>query len=293
MSPKPAARGPATGSPARPGWIALFDSGVGGLSIWREVRRLLPGEDLLYLADSAHVPYGPRPQRQIQGFSLAIARALMEAGAELVIVACNAASAAALRALRETYPEVPFVGMVPALRPAVAQSRARVVGVLATPATLDGELYAQVREQFAPGVEVINQVCHGLVEAVEAGHLLPSRSPEDHRILRERLAACLDPLQARGVDTLVLGCTHYPFLRPILSEMLGPRVRILDSGEGVARQVGRVLWARREPRRTDEGRGRFYTTGDPAVLRERLEDLLQLSGADVRSARWKGERLRL
>lgn len=269
--------------------IGLFDSGVGGLSIWREVRRLLPGEDLVYVADSAHVPYGRRPYQEIQAFSMSIARALIEASAELVVVACNTASAAALDLLRGTFPAVPFVGMVPPVKPAAAQSQAKVVGVLATPGTLDGELYARVREEFAPGVEVVNLICQGLVEAVEAGDLFePS--------LKGKLAGCLAPLQDQGMDTLVLGCTHYAFLIPLLQEIVRPGTKILDSGLPVAQQVVRVLSERRpvlDALDRGQGQSRFYTSGDPDSFRRRLADLLGLSVPRVGQAEWHDGRLRL
>lgn len=150
--------------------IGVFDSGVGGLSIVREMRRQMPAENILYFADQAHVPYGPRPMEEVRAFSEGITRFLLGEGADLIVVACNTASAAALKQLREAFPEVPFVGMEPAVKPAAEASRSRVVGVLATPATFQGELYASVVERFAQGVRLINQTVPGLVEQIEAGH---------------------------------------------------------------------------------------------------------------------------
>lgn len=267
-----------------PAPVGLFDSGLGGLSVLREVRALLPGADLLYVADTQHCPYGPRPYTQIRSFSLAISRALLEAGAEVLVVACNTASAAALRWLREQLPEVPMVGMVPPLKPAASLSRQRLVGVLATPGTLQGDLFREVREQYASGVLVLPAICEGLVEAVEAGEL---EGPQ----LRQRLAASLAPLTAGGMDTLVLGCTHYPFLRPLLEEILGPEVTILDSGQAVARQVARVLGAGAAS--AGSGGARFYTSGDAATFRRRLGQLLGLREPWVGRARWTRGRVEL
>lgn len=148
--------------------VGVFDSGVGGLSVLREIRRLLPGEDLLYFADSANCPYGPRPPAEITRLSHAVAAALISQGAKLIVVACNTASAAALTSLRQSFP-VPFVGMVPAVKPAAMQTRSGKVGVLATEGTVAGGLYHDVVERFAEGVEVHTQVGHGLVELVEIG----------------------------------------------------------------------------------------------------------------------------
>ena len=156
-------------SDSRP--IGIFDSGVGGLSVWREIARQLPREDTIYFADQAHIPYGPRSMDEIRGFSEAITRFLLERGCKAIVAACNTASAAALKHLRETFPHVPFVGMEPAVKPAAETTHTGVVGVLATPATFQGELFASVVERFANGVRLINQVCPGLVEQVEAGRL--------------------------------------------------------------------------------------------------------------------------
>ena len=188
--------------------IGVFDSGVGGLSVLRHVRAQLPAADLLYLADTAHVPYGPRSLAEVRGFSAAITRFLRARGADVIVVACNTASAAALKPLRAAFPDVPFVGMEPAVKPAAEQTRSGVVGVLATPATFQGELFNSVVERFAQGVRVIPQVCPGLVEQIEAGAL---NTPATEQMLR----GWVEPLLAQGIDALVLGCTHYPFVIPL------------------------------------------------------------------------------
>ena len=214
--------------------IGLFDSGVGGLSVWRALAALLPEADYRYVADSANCPYGARTAEEIRRLSLGISDWLIEGGADVVVVACNTASAAALTDLRTAYPDTPFVGMVPAVKPAARATHSGVVGVLATPATFGGRLYQDVVDQFGAGVQVISQIGHGLVEQVEAGEL-------DGPTTREVLRRCLDPLMAAGADTLVLGCTHYPFLIPAIHALAGDALQIMEPSEAVARQVLRVL----------------------------------------------------
>lgn len=248
--------------------IGLFDSGVGGLSILREVRRQLPAEDVLYLADQAHVPYGPRPLAEVRGYATAITRFLLDQGAKLVVVACNTASAAALHHLRQTFPQVPFVGMEPAVKPAAERTQSGVVGVLATPATFQGELFASVVERFAEGVTVLQETLPGLVERVEAGDL---EGPETRAIV----ARAVEPLLARGADTLVLACTHYPLVIPLIEAVVAGRARVIDPAPAIARQAGRLL--DRHGLRAPEGhRGRvtFYSTADAEALAAAARRLL-------------------
>jgi glutamate racemase len=214
--------------------IGVFDSGVGGLSVWREIRRFLPDEPTTYLADQAHVPYGPRPPGEVRAFSLAIARFLIEDGCKAVVVACNTASTAALRSLRETFPETPFIGMEPAVKPAAAISRSGVVGVLATEASVGGPLLADVIERHAGGARILSQACPGLVEAVETGR---ADAPETLALLGRILA----PLLSEGADTLVLACTHYPFLADAIRRLADPGLTVIDPAPAIARQLGRVL----------------------------------------------------
>ena len=214
--------------------IGLFDSGVGGLSVVREVRRQLPACPLVYLADQGHAPYGPRPLAEIREFAGGITRFLLAQGAQVVVVACNTASAAALHWLRRAFPGVPFVGMEPALKPAAERTRTRHVGVIATAATFQGELFASLVDRYAADVVVHTQVCAQLVPLVEAGEL---DSPQ----ARAAVAGYLAPLAAAGIDELVLGCTHYPFLRPLIEEVVGPHVEVIDPAGAVARQAGRIL----------------------------------------------------
>jgi glutamate racemase len=258
--------------------IGIFDSGVGGLSVWRQVAERLPDEGLACLADQAHVPYGPRPLDEIRVFSEAITRFLLRQGCRIIVVACNTASAAALKSLRTTFPEVPFVGMEPAVKPAAQSTRTGKVGVLATPATFQGELFASVVERFAGGVHLINQVCPGLVEQVEAGRL---DTPDTDALLRHYLT----PMMQAGVDTIVLACTHYPFLAPAIRRIAGPTVQVIDPAPAIARQVQRIMEQRGWHSESSAPRRLFYTTGDVATFARTLDQLVGVRGA-VQAARW-------
>ena len=251
---------------ARP--IGLFDSGVGGLSVLREIIHLLPYEDTAYFADSAHCPYGGRSREEVDGFSQAITRFLIGVGAKIIVVACNTASAAALRSLRSVFPDMPFIGMVPAVKPAVALTHSKKVGVLATPATLGGDLFADVVSRFASDVEVITQICPGLVAQIEAGDLEGNQT-------MALLEGYLAPLRRVGVDTLVLGCTHYPFLTPLIRRIVGDSVTIVDPSPAIARQTKRVL-AQRSMLKTDglPGSRGYYTSGEVSSLTQAVEHLV-------------------
>ena len=213
--------------------IGVFDSGVGGLSVLKHIRARLPRQRLLYVADSGHVPYGGKTADYIRERSLKLTQFLLEQGAPVVVVACNTATAAAAATLRERF-TIPIVAMEPAVKPAVAATRSGVVGVLATVGTLESAKFAALLEQYAGDVEIVTQACPGLVEQVEAGEL-------DSPATRALLTRYTEPLLTRGADTLVLGCTHYAFLRPLLAELVGPKVTLIDTGEAVARQLVRRL----------------------------------------------------
>ncbi len=216
------------------GAIGLFDSGVGGLSVVRALLAELPRELIRYVADSANCPYGSRSADEIRALSAGIVRYLVAAGCKLIVVACNTASAAALAYLRQTFPETPFVGMVPAVKPAAQLTRTGVVGVLATPVTFSGALYEEVVSHYGRSLRVLSRACPGLVERIEQGDL-------DSPALSALLRGCVDPMLAAGADTLVLGCTHYPFIAPTLQRLVGEGVRILEPSAAVARQTVRVL----------------------------------------------------
>lgn len=213
--------------------IGVFDSGLGGMSVVVELRRLLPRADILYYADSGRAPYGPRPLEQVRTFSEQITSHLLEAGADMVIVACNAASAASLHELRRRHAAVPFVGMEPAVKPAAATTRSGVVGVLTTAATFQGALFSSVIDRFATDVTVEAAICDGWVELVEAGD---TEGPAVEEAVRRHV----QPLLAAGADTLVLGCTHYPFLAAAIGRVAGPAVTLVDPAPAVARQAQRI-----------------------------------------------------
>jgi glutamate racemase len=255
--------------------IGVFDSGVGGLTVLREIRRELPQEDLLYVADSGHAPYGDKPMEVIEARAVAITEFLLEQGAKAVVVACNTATGAAARLLRSRYP-VPIVAMEPAVKPAVAQTRSGVIGVLATRRTLESHNFCVLMERVGTGAEVLLQPCPGLVERVEEGDL-----DGDHT--RALLVDYLRPLLERGADTLVLGCTHYPHLIPLIGRLAGPEVAVLDSGAAVARQVRRRLESLgllASPQRP--GAERFWTSGCPVGTHGLMTRLWQ---AEVRLER--------
>ena len=259
--------------------IGVFDSGVGGISVLRAIRERMPEEPVLYFGDQGHVPYGSRSMEQIQHFSEAITDFLLGQGAKIIVVACNTASAAALKYLREKFPDVAFVGMEPAVKPAAEHTQTGRVGVLATPATFQGALYASVVERFATGVELLQDTCPGLVQQIEQGNL---KGEEARRILEDALL----PMLEKNIDTVVLGCTHYPFVIPLIRQIVGEKVRVIDPAPAVAKQVRRVLELRRM-RSESESQGdlKIFTSGDPDELKAMLPILLAEDG-DVERVEW-------
>ncbi|MCP1675036.1 glutamate racemase [Natronocella acetinitrilica] len=213
--------------------IGLFDSGLGGLSVLREVRALLPAESLLYVADSAYAPYGSRSAAEVLARSRWLTAQLVESGAKAVVIACNTATAVAADALRAEFP-IPVIAMEPAIKPAAAATRNGVIGVLATEGTLASVRFAALLDRYADGLEVITQPCPGLVEAIE-------RNQFDDQRIGALLDRYLAPLQAAGADTIILGCTHYPFLRQQIAARLAPEIVLIDTGAAVARQLNRRL----------------------------------------------------
>ena len=211
----------------------MFDSGVGGLSVLREIRRLLPDEALLYVADSGHAPYGDRAAGFVEARAMAITEFLLSCEAKAIVVACNTATSIAVAALRSRF-ALPIVAMEPAVKPAVRATRTGVVGVLATSNTLSGANVARLIAEHGSGAEILTQACPGLVECVEAGEL-------DGERVRGLVASYIAPLRERGADTLVLGCTHYPFLAAAIRDAAGPGVSIIDPATAVARQLQRRL----------------------------------------------------
>lgn len=255
--------------------IGVFDSGVGGLSVLGEIRRHLPGEALLYVADSAHVPYGEKTPEFIRERCRAIAGFLLEQGAKALVLACNTATAAGVAELRELHPGLPIVGMEPAVKPAARATRSGVVGVLATTGTLKSARFAALLDRFACDVQVITQPCPGLVERIEAGDL---HGPQTRALLE----GWVRPLLAQGCDTLILGCTHYPFIKPLLGELVPPAVQLIDTGAAVARRLEQLLAA--EGLLNESGNmapARFFSSAPPQQMAAVLP-LLWGEAAEVR-----------
>ena len=251
--------------------IGVFDSGVGGLSVLAEIQRLLPNESLLYVADCGNIPYGEKTAQFIQQRCSAIAGFLQQQGAKALVVACNTATVAGVADLRRDYPQWPIVGMEPAVKPAAAATRSGVVGVLATTGTLQSAKFAALLDRFATDVRVITQPCPGLVELIENGDL---HSPT----LRQLLQSYVEPLLAAGCDTIILGCTHYPFLKPLLRQMIGDDISLIDTGAAVARQLQRLLAERDLLAHGAASAAQFWTSGEEQHFRNILPKLWTSSG---------------
>jgi glutamate racemase len=265
--------------------VGVFDSGVGGLTVLHELLVQLPAEDFVYLADSARFPYGGRTQAELETFALEVAEELLQHRVKLLVVACNSATAAALPALRERLMQttlgVDVLGVVqPGAVQAVAATRNGRVGLLATPATVESGSYAKAIADADPFVQLTSVACPELAAMIEAGF------PFDQQVV-DTVRAYTEPLRAAGVDTVVLGCTHYPLVRPMLQRMLGRKVNIIVSGDPLAHQVEHVLGARglANPRQSGEGRYDFFCTGDTEAFRELGTRFLQMPLGDVRPAR--------
>ena len=256
------------------GPIGVFDSGLGGLSVLRHIRACLPVEDLLYFADSGYAPYGGRSEEEIAARSLAIAAFLIQQGARAMVVACNTATAAAIKTLRAHYPSLPLVGVEPGLKPGAALTKSATVGVLATERTLASEKFRLLRDQVAAatGVRFETQACIGLADQIEKGEL---HSAATALLVRRYV----EPLLERGADTLVLGCTHYPFVQPLIEEIAAcitsRPTAIVDTGEPVARQLVRLLGEHR-PSTNRRGMVNGFTTGSASGLRSAFAGLLRL-----------------
>ena len=256
--------------------IGIFDSGIGGLSVLRHIHQNLPYENLLYFADSAYAPYGDRSEAEISARSLAVAEFLLQRGVKALVVACNTATTAAIKAIREAYPNLPVIGIEPGLKPAAAQSHSKIVGVLATKATLLSTRTLTLKKQIsaASDVHFELQACVGLVDQIEKGELLSAQTAQ---LLRRYIA----PLIEQDADTLVLGCTHYPFVRPLIEEITGSLsinpIAIIDTGDAVSRQLTRVLSNNsllQSPQQ--QGNVTAFTTGSQTALKTAFNSLLQL-----------------
>jgi glutamate racemase len=253
--------------------IGIFDSGAGGLSILSGIRQLLPAEQLLYVADSAYTPYGPKGQACILARCEYIVQFFLQRGVKAIVVACNTATAAAIAELRARH-GLPIIGMEPAVKPAAAATRSGVVGVLATQGTIGSEKFLHLKNRFNDAVEFVTSACPGLVQEIE-------RPQPDLPALRALLQQFIDPMLAQGADTLVLGCTHYSLIRSEIQAVAGPEVQIIDAGDAVARELQRrlaaagLLLSAQDAAETDTKAGTvaagelatgsvaFFTSGDP------------------------------
>lgn len=239
--------------------IGIFDSGVGGTSIWKEIHHLLPLEHTIYLADSANAPYGEKASEEIVRLSVKNTEKLLEMGAKIIVVACNTATTNAIRHLRSTY-NVPFIGIEPAIKPAALHSKTKCIGILATKGTLSSALFARTSDLYSRDNKIVEVVGKGLVEQIEKGQ-------KDSPFLKGMLAQLLEPMLKAGIDHLVLGCSHYPYLIPSLKEILPPHVQIIDSGMAVAKQTKVVLQSLNLLTEEQQQLPNFFTNGDPEVLK--------------------------
>lgn len=247
------------------GPIGIFDSGIGGTSIWREIHKLLPFESTIYLADSKNAPYGERPPEQILELSVKNVELLLKLGSKIIVVACNTATTNAIKELRAAY-ALPIIGIEPAIKPAALNSRTGKVGVLATKGTLASSLFHNTSDNHANGIRILEQEGTGLVELIERGELNSKKT-------KDLLERYLMPMLVEGIDQLVLGCTHYPYLMPLLQDILPSEVKILDSGEGVARQTKNILQMNQLLGPVGKiGEHSFYSNGNPAVLESFIRD---------------------
>ncbi|MBT8272030.1 MAG: glutamate racemase [Bacteroidia bacterium] len=246
--------------------IGIFDSGVGGTSIWKEIHALLPHEHSIYLADSMNAPYGPKGEKRIIELSVKNTEYLLSLDCKLIVVACNTATTNAISFLRKTY-DVPFIGIEPAIKPAALNTQTKAIGILATKGTLSSSLFNETSGRFASDVQVIEQEGDGIVELIETDRLYSDE-------MRGLLKIYLKPMIEANIDYLVLGCSHYPYLIPILLELLPPQVRIIDSGEAVARQTKAILEQKELLNSSYEPTShKFFTNGNPEVLKHILGNL--------------------
>ena len=247
--------------------IGIFDSGSGGLSVYRELVKLLPRERYIYFSDNAHCPYGEKTAEYIQERAHVITDTLLGMGADIIVVACNTATAAAIASLRADYPDIPFIGMEPAVKPAALGTRSGVIGVLATAGTLKGTKNLHTRGQYEEDVRIVEHVGEGFVELVENGIL-------DGPQAEETVRKSLQPLLEEGADIIVLGCTHYPFLRPVIERLAGSQVKVIDPAPAVARQTLRVLQEKGIPTGESTFSIDLYHSGEPESL-QRIFQLVQ------------------
>jgi glutamate racemase len=252
--------------------IGLFDSGIGGTSIWAAIHELLPNEDTVYLADSKNAPYGQKSKDEIIQLSIKNTEYLLNQNAKIIVVACNTATTNAIKELRAKY-DVPFIGIEPAIKPAALNSEKHVIGILATQGTLNSALFQQTAERYQD-TKIIEQIGHGLVTLIENGEI---NSPEMNRMLNDYLK----PMIEANIDYLVLGCSHYPYLIPQIKKILPNHIKIIDSGEAVARQTKKVLTESVGlSNQSKKGETIFYTNANPKVLSDILNNKYDVISKD-------------
>lgn len=243
--------------------IGIFDSGVGGTSIWKEINLLLPNENTIYLADSKNAPYGLKTKSEIIDLSIKNTEYLLKKNCKIIVVACNTATTNAIKVLRENY-QIPFIGIEPAIKPASLNTQTKAIGILATKGTLSSELFHKTTNLYSSGITIIEQVGNGLVELIERGEI-------QSEAMKSLLKTYLQPMIEANIDYLVLGCTHYPYLMPLLLEILPKHVKIIDSGEAVARQTKFILETKQLLNKIPiSANYEFYSNADTSVMKTLL-----------------------
>ncbi|TBV24863.1 glutamate racemase [Meridianimaribacter sp. CL38] len=243
--------------------IGIFDSGVGGTSIWKEINLLLPNENTIYLADSKNAPYGLKTKSEIIDLSIKNTEYLLKKNCKIIVVACNTATTNAIKVLRENY-QIPFIGIEPAIKPASLNTQTKAIGILATKGTLSSELFHKTTNLYSSGITIIEQVGNGLVELIERGEI-------QSEAMKSLLKTYLQPMIEANIDYLVLGCTHYPYLMPLLLEILPKHVKIIDSGEAVARQTKFILETKQLLNKIPISTNyEFYSNADTSVMKTLL-----------------------
>lgn len=263
--------------------IGIFDSGVGGLSVLREISKQIPDSPIIYFGDQFHVPYGPRELDEVYSLSKVITQFLLNLGAEIIVVACNTASAAALYPLRQEFPDIPFVGMEPAVKPAAEKTHTGKVGVLATPATFQGKLYNSVVERFAKNVKIYQNTCSGLVQEIEKGNF---SGIETRKILENALY----PMLENEIDSVVLGCTHYPFVIPLIKEIVGSEVTVIDPAPAVAKQTMRILSKNGDSDAKRNQENTILLTSGPVEEFEKFIKLIEINNYEIHQVKWSQDK---
>jgi glutamate racemase len=251
--------------------IGIFDSGIGGTSIWREIHHLLPDEKTIYLADSKNAPYGQKPKEEIIQLSMKNTELLLKMNCKLIVVACNTATTNAIKELRAKY-DIPFIGIEPAIKPAAKNSKTQTIGILATQGTLNSDLFHKTVKKFQ-STKIIEQVGHGLVQLIESGKI---NSEEMSSLLK----SYLEPMIQANIDYLVLGCSHYPYLIPQIKKLLPEDIHIIDSGQAVAKQTQAILKEKVGFNSEKNNETIFYTNTNPTVLKQILENKYNVQELD-------------